>query len=331
MPEYTSPHDLNGNISVWGSSSCSTVKFQGRLYTFYNGSGQDGIFGCIKNEKDDNWGEIWSLPKQGAKGMSVSENTGPAAVVFHNRLYVFFHGSGGDGIFHTYLDDVVQNRWSEIYHAVKDDFDRNSSPAATVFNRNGVEELWLCWHKSSSYSIRFAYSDDIKGYGWYGPADAAIPNLSMLKGSSPSIVTFQSKIYLFFSGSGKDGIFYTSYDGKSWQSVTALGSRIGNSIFGRSSPAASVSETGVELVLTWSGSGSDGSYFCFTQDGDAWYRSGSLRNSIDGPQQLMVDTSPCAIYCKWAFLENISLALSWSAYRLAPFMFADQANRISTQ
>lgn len=88
-----------------------------------------------------------------------------------------------------------------------------------------------------------------------------VRNISVLNGTSPSIVTYEGTLFFFFSGSGRNGIFCMtrSLEGQeSWSNLfQILHDDGGTNMNGTSSPAAVVLREGdtETLFLFWSGAG----------------------------------------------------------------------------
>jgi hypothetical protein len=71
------------------SDSPSATAFNGRLYCFYQGSGEDGHLMYSFTTDGSNWAEE-QVP-------NVAMSAGPAVVVYDDLLICFYQGPGQDG------------------------------------------------------------------------------------------------------------------------------------------------------------------------------------------------------------------------------------------
>jgi hypothetical protein len=95
-----------GGIGLYDHSSPASVVFKDMLYVFYVGRGGDGIFYTTAKAWD--WSPIKNINDQ-ARNIGVASNTSPSAVVYKDKIYLFYNGKGNDGTWFTTFDG---SRWS---------------------------------------------------------------------------------------------------------------------------------------------------------------------------------------------------------------------------
>lgn len=208
-------------INLYPGSSPASVVFRDTLYVFYAGLGFDGIW-CTSTRDGLTWAPIYNLNDKGARGsIGIAKGTSPAVAVYRDTLWLFFNGSGNDSVYNTKFDGTnwtaaaksdIRNRY--------DTFLPKTSPSAAVCK--DVLYLFYCIplpsdQPASMCSIVFDFLDGTNWSGnvWEGddtgfwPGSQPVRNIRANTGTSPSAVTLNNTLYLFYNGGGNDGTWYT--------------------------------------------------------------------------------------------------------------------------
>ncbi|KAI9657234.1 MAG: hypothetical protein M1831_004423 [Alyxoria varia] len=223
------------NAFSYGSSSPATIQFNDKMYVFYNNSNDDGIWYTF-TEDGQTWSELVGCRHRGALGMGVAKNTSPCPLVYRNKLYLFYNGSGNDGTWYTVLDPSKtppepDQDWSIVYSVRQIigsmGYQANTSPAAAVFQG----QIWLFWSGSGGDGIWFSTYDDIYNWRVQHNLGEFTKGIGILPATSPAATTLDGIMYVFYTGSGKDGTWYVSYSmwkfGPGWTSPAAMRDKMG--------------------------------------------------------------------------------------------------------
>jgi len=116
----------------------------------------------------------------------------PSAVVFQNKLFVFYQGSGDSG--KLWYNSFYNNKWAgqDLEVPVSR---LSSSPSVAVWN----DKLYV-FHQGIGDSSNLWYNI-FDGNSWEGETKVEGTHLS----SSPSAIVFNGKLYVFHQGSGDNG------------------------------------------------------------------------------------------------------------------------------
>ncbi|KAK6530888.1 hypothetical protein TWF281_007722 [Arthrobotrys megalospora] len=229
MP-FVSQIKLQNGASGQEHSGISSVVYEGELFVFYHGAGNDGIY-LTRTTNGKDWTVTQNLVNS-IDHMGVEKETSPSAVVFNNKIYLFYTGAGGDG---AYYSTYNGSSWSSLT------------------------------------SVR-----------------AKIPNgMGMAYGSSVYPTVIKGKLYIYWSGSGNDGIFYSSTDGGDWAGAKAMNDNVhrgGIGLYKGSSPTATsydipTADVSGELIY-YNGAGGNGIYQVRNADDEWTVRN--LANDIKG-------------------------------------------------
>lgn len=299
----------SSGIEVINYSAPASVIFNNKLYLFYSGAGDDGVW--YVNYDENTWSSPSQCKKSGASKMGVAKHTSPCPVVFNNTFYLFFNGIGDDGTWCTTSTDGLN--WSQVFSVMEtiglsETFAPSTSPSAIVHQ----SQLYLFWNNNSKNGLRYSTFD---GRKWDGVRDVSARGLGVWRQTSSAAVEFKGSIFLFYNGSGNDGTWMTKFADGSWSGVVSLSSTMGGMGFlDGTSPAAFVSDDGIKLTLMWNGSGNNGVWYSSTTDGTIWDSPAISMRSTIGTQNLK--TSPCGVsyhaipYVFWVGAGDGSLWLS---------------------
>lgn len=268
--KWTDQQSVNSNdgtvMSILDGTSLSAVSFKEKLYLFWVGS-VDGAWFTSYNGRY--WTDKQSVKKlltnqNNGNTMSVFEGTNLSVVSFNQKLYLFWVGSD-DGAWFTTFDGKT---WADQQALNKNYLDGTSFSAVSF-----KEKLYLFWLGSRKDGAWFTTFD---GRTWASPQSikAQLPNktMSVLDGTNLSSVSFNQKLYLFWVGSGKDGAFFTTFDGSTWtnqQSVKASLSNKTMSILDKTSPYATLAPNGL-IYLFWNASSPGGIWYSDMVFNNSW-------------------------------------------------------------
>jgi hypothetical protein len=142
--------------------------------------------------------------------MAIQDGTSPCTVVFKNVLYIFWNGSGKDGIWFTTYDGIVWKDQISLKQELPDqemNTQDGTSPCAITFE----DSLYVFWNGSGKDGIWFTTYD---GTAWKNQESLKLKlpdqEMSIQDGTSPCAITFEDSLYVFWNGSGKDGIWFTN-------------------------------------------------------------------------------------------------------------------------
>ncbi len=285
------------------TSPCLTIsELTNTAYLFWNDNGQVHFVTQQKPEGLDSlpakgWSEQQKLRSWIDHG--VAENTAPVAIEFQDKIYLFWCGATGDGIWYTSTSTHGKNWEKQLsiekaikYHAVR----KGTSPAVAIFNN----KIYLFWCGSGGDGIWYTTSQDGNNWQSQKSIKKAIGEQGFKDKTSPAVAIFSNKIYLFWCGSGKGGIWYTtSQDGNNWQSQKSIKAAIGEQGFkDKTSPAAIKFEE--KLYLFWNGSGEDGFWFTSTKGDEKW--TGQMKVIDRGNQNKRISSPAVATSGSHLFL-----------------------------
>lgn len=224
------------------------------------------------------------------QGIRVLPRSAPAPIVFQNKLFVFYNGSGSDGIWYTAFDN---KSWAPVIsvrtHVPNINLAPGTSPAVVVFKGT----LYLFYNGSGHDGTWYTTFD---GTRWSGSAisvSSQIGGQNFLLETSPSATVYDNKLYLFWNGSENDGIWFTTFDSKQWTNQTRLNAIVDGIILqDNTSPA--VCTVGDYLYVFYNGFGHDGTWFTrLTKEGN-WDAVVSVNFIIPGGMNFLDGTSPAA-------------------------------------
>ncbi|KAF3282242.1 hypothetical protein TWF970_001655 [Orbilia oligospora] len=195
-----------------------------------------------------------SLPTQ---GVNVFPGSSPASVVFRDTFYLFYAGSGFDGVWVTSTTESIGKTWQPIQNlntlgAKTLGIAQGTSPAVVEYK----DALYLFFNGSGRDGI---YVTKFNGQTWTQVAKVEIANTKLNENSSPCVAVFEGLLYLFYTSNS--GIFWTSFDGNAWK--TSWTQLRGVFVAPGTSPSAAVFND--KLYLFFNGIANDGTWYstCF--------------------------------------------------------------------
>ena len=319
--DFTSQASVRGfrfgqapGMGVMVGTNPNAVAFRDALHLFYAGNGSDGIYYATTTD-----GQLWNdVERVNAPGLSILPGTSPNAAVFRpagasvKEMYLFFNGSGHDGIWYTTSPSGTSGGWSNVRPIVPQPgrwpvalMDR-TSPNAVIFG----DTLYVFYTGAGSDGVFYATTRDGNQWSEVKSVREKSPGMNILEGTSPSVVVLNHRLYLFFMGSGRDSIYYTtSDDGENWSPVISVAQKMGTGmgVYEKTSPAAFL-DSSQTLYLFWADSGSSGLFYT-SSDGNVWAPPKSMRENMlgnQGQQTPLAGTSP------WAAEFNASSYIFWT-------------------
>ncbi|CAG9953856.1 unnamed protein product [Clonostachys rosea f. rosea IK726] len=228
---------------------------------------------------------------QHISGALAMEGTSPTAVSYMGDLYVFWVGSYAGGIYCAKRSSS-DSKWGAVYAlqglisgiAVAE----GTSPCATVYR----DKLYLFYNGRGRDGTFYA---QCTRSGWEPKVTALIDHvpskqMGFDENSSPAATVHNGKLHIFWSGSGRDGIYWFTLQDNTWNYQSPISGRV--SVAPNSSPCACT--WGKNLCLFYNGSGKDGTYY-FTYDGSQskpWNDPITVRAKMTGGMATADGTSP---------------------------------------
>ncbi|KZV90467.1 hypothetical protein EXIGLDRAFT_720325 [Exidia glandulosa HHB12029] len=224
------------------------------------------------------------------QGISVLKHTYPAPVSFQEKLYVFYNGSGNDGIWYTVFDGTSWAPMVSVRQLVPSlSVYPGTSPSAVVYR--GL--LYLFYNGSGRDGTYYTTFDGSKWNSSITSVAQAAGGQGFLPETSPAATVYGGKLQLFWSGSGRDGIWFTTFDSKVWAAQTSLNSLVKN-IGIRDSTSPAVCTVDKYLYVFYQGSGHDGTFFTRLGKQGAWDAIVSVNQLIPSGMNYGDGTSPAA-------------------------------------
>ena len=294
---FTPQQSLAGKVSgigVYDHSSPASVVYNGILYLFYLGSGDDGIFYTSTSNGTD-WTKIVNVRDQ-TRNVGIAPNTSPSVAVFNNKIFLFYNGYGNDGTWYTTFDGTRwDNQALSISNKIRGQgFLKSSSPSAAVDVTGSDPKLYLFWNGAGDDGIYFTRTLDPKGETW--TTQSHIENVGIAEATSPFAVASTECFYLFWNGRGNDGTYYKTLTNGSWTDQKSIKAQITSMGFlPGTSPTAIVLADHYLIRLFWVGSGGSNQgawYSDFSPDKTSWTPQGNMSRDIGG-QGFLPSTNPC--------------------------------------
>ncbi|MBC7950805.1 MAG: hypothetical protein H7Z12_03160 [Rhodospirillaceae bacterium] len=262
--DWAGPTQLSGVISGVGiaeNSSPSAVVVRDLLYVFYNGVGNDGTYYITYDGKEAK-GPVAIKGLIGS--MSFSKGTSPTATTYGDP-YVFWVDGGGDDVYYSILDHSTWTGQTRVKAYVPS---VGVASGTSTFAIEYMADFYLFYNGTGNDGTFYTV---LTNHGWQPPVGikGLIGDMGFRKNTSPTAClsggTYQ--LLVFYAGSGKDGIYVTSYDGtgsKTWakqQHVTCPNGDPG--ILDGTSPCSILYNQ--TPYLFWNGSGNDGIFMTTVQ------------------------------------------------------------------
>jgi hypothetical protein len=166
-----------------------------------------------------------------------------------------------------------------------------TSPASVVLN--GI--MYLFYTGSGDDGVWFTSTTDGQSWAFVQKVNAA-PALSVMVGTSPNAVIMGGTVYLFYTGSGGDGIWYTttSTGGASWSPVQCVGQKtaVGQGVMTNAS-ATSLVNSGT-LSVFYPVNATAGLSVIGTTNGSSWGSLTSVTSDCEVVTQGVISASAVA-------------------------------------
>ena len=236
-------------------SGCpAAVAFNGSLYVFYQGSGNNGQLWYSQSSD----GSDWSFRSQIA---NANITTSPAAAVFTNpsdnqsNLYVFHQNGTSGQLWYSVLDTA--GNWSSDAQIAN--VSMSATPCAAAYNGR----LYVLYEGGGNNG-QFWYISSADGSTWGTPSQVASIGLT----AAPSLVVLGTQLCCMMQNPGYGGeLWYASINqGGNWGWMT----KVNNEIMSQS-PGTIVFNNKIYCFLQ--GQGNNGALYCAVFDGTDWQPS----------------------------------------------------------
>jgi len=275
------------------------------------------------------------LDQVNASGMSLAAGTSPSVVFYQGTIYLYFTGSGGDGIWVTSLQKNGQ--WQPVSQLKPPNasffgINVKTSPCALVYDDS---QLLLAYTGGGNNGVWFSiFNGSFPASTQIVPSNESGGN-GIMQTTSPCVVFFQNNLLLYYSGNGNNGIFGVTFDessgvgGATFQvNVQGSSPTQAMNIAPNTSPSAVIYEDTLYLFFTVGGSQgtipatgttnsatSSGNVIWYTtsSDGTTWSAPQSIQASMNAggtttsPMNVMAGASPTA------FVQGSALYVFWNS------------------
>lgn len=178
------------------------------------------VFWCVDDENsiyysvfDRNTWTGQTRIKSYIGNLGVAGGSSPWAVEYMADLYLFYNGFGNDGTFYTVLTGKGWQPQVGIKGQIGEmGFRSNTSPTACL--SGGSYALLVFWAGSGQNGIYVTSYDGVGTKTWTKQERVKCPNgdPGILDGTSPCAILYNQTPYLFWRGSGDDGIYMTKLE-----------------------------------------------------------------------------------------------------------------------
>ncbi len=258
------------------------------------------------------------------KAMSFLAGTNPCTITFNERIYIFFNGSGNDGVWFTTSADGIE--WSPVDRVPGLPIAPGASPAAAIVPWSN--RLFVFANTSPGPGLWFS---SVIFSSWAKPRQ--LPTSGVLGTTNPSALDFNGTVYIFYSGIGLNGIWSIPIGDRS-DSVNISPIQLASAehpgsffdILAGTSPCAVI--FGDEIFLFYTSAGPTGLatgtttpatgtgncliFATFSSDGERWsipQQVGAAASPGTSPAAVAVgDPSSAALYLFWPTDPAVSLA-----------------------
>ncbi|MCY1044563.1 hypothetical protein OV208_24820 [Corallococcus sp. bb12-1] len=229
----------------------TAVEFNGEVYVFYQGPGNDEQiwFTHSSNISSGNWAASTQVPDVG-----LPASASPGAMIFNNQAYIFYQSSNDNTMYYRGMNTA--GTWGTEVHIPN--VSMSGIPSPLVYD--GV--LYVFYQGSDGGSSWYLNSND--AVNWSEPVQLGITGGS----ASPSLVVYDSQLCCLTQGPGNDS--------QLWSCLITPGqtnsfmAQINNEIMSWS-PGAAVYNGQVFVFLQ--GEGESGAMYCCIGDSNGWQPS----------------------------------------------------------
>lgn len=198
------------NMNVANRTGPAAVAYGNLIYVFFNGVGDDGTWYTTNDGTNNNWTQPKSILQLIGGGSTFDGSTSPSAIVYKDRIYLYWIGGGVEGGLpcaeydgQTWYRSHTPNLG--IVSAA------GTSASIIIFNNsfyifyNGVNNdgTWFARFSSGTWLPATSVKSLIAVQGFY-------------PGTSPSAAIWGDRLCLMWKGSGGEGLFFTPTDGQHW-------------------------------------------------------------------------------------------------------------------
>ncbi|KOS17494.1 hypothetical protein ESCO_002417 [Escovopsis weberi] len=247
-------------------------------------------------------------------GIGILGDTSPAAVEFEGRLWVFYNDLGDNGIWYTRFDGIGWEHARCMKGPTRDKAflpRRGSSPCPVVHRGR----LYVFWGNRLADGILYAVWDGKRFLGTNDVGALSGRPIGLGAHTSPAAISFDDKLYLFWTGSANDALYFTTCSGPAadrWQQAqSCLDFVDGVGVAPGTSPALAVFRDALHVF--YNGAGNDGTWY-FTHSppsssssSAAWSDLVSIQQTVGG-NGFLSKTSPVAL----AMADTDRLGLFWT-------------------
>ncbi|KAK3375714.1 hypothetical protein B0T24DRAFT_664858 [Lasiosphaeria ovina] len=245
-----------------GTSPCPVV-FDGKLYLFFNGSGNDGTFVTIFY--DPEWSLVSAVATLTGVPMGFLPGTSPAAAVYRGEVHLFWNGAGDNGVFCLTTNGST---WGAPFSCADRVPGLSIAPGTSPCAVGAGDALYLFWNGRGGTGTWYATHTYAAGDGlarvdeaWSVPASvkAQVAGMDFFAGTSPAAQPLDAKdaatLRLFWVGPGgpSEGVAHSVMGaGGTWSAKKLVAAEVGGQALAAGTSPCAINFT-AGLFLFWSG------------------------------------------------------------------------------
>jgi hypothetical protein len=263
------------NTTITSYAKLSSIVFNGYVYIFYKGTGNDSIYYYINNK-------AYSVPE-------ALTSTTPNVCAFNGKLYLAYKGHGSHRVWYIYASQNSNGTLTWSSEAALSVPATTGSPSITVLD----DYLYFFYKGENTNKIWYTTlsTSNVEG------TEYAMPTAET--SYYPVVTTFNGSIYVVYKGkSSSSSLFCMSFDGSGWSSETNF------NYSSVSKYSVSVISSYVQVVML---EGSD-IVTARTQNGTSWTESSRYAAVPYGTTSY----GPCALYLNGSTVYTAYSALNGS-------------------
>ncbi|MCC8035581.1 MAG: hypothetical protein LIO77_06585 [Rikenellaceae bacterium] len=235
--------------------------------------------------------------------------------MLNGKGYLFFK-NGDDRRYYYFLYDPSTKTWSDkkICSELLDVQDGNWISCQPYNGR-----IYLFWA-----NVKELFYMTFDGETWEEPKSLRkiLGDQGMQPTTNPSAAVFNNLLYVFWNGSGEDGLWYAKFNGSKWEGQISHKKKIGTQgVLKRNTPG--VCSTNNFMFLCWTGVGKNGIWYSIGKPYFDWEKQKSIEKIV-GNMDVGFDTYP------FTYLWKDEVYVIWKMNSAFKYMYT-KANRYTME
>ncbi|MCD8072554.1 MAG: hypothetical protein LUE10_05185 [Alistipes sp.] len=196
----------------------------------------------------------------------------PAAAMLNGKGYLFFK-NGQDGKNYYLIYEPQKEEWSQKNICpdlldFKDDY--------SISCQSYKDRIYFFWNIDKE--LHYTSFD---GLNWDEPRSLRkiLGDQGMQKTTHASSAVFNGLLYVFWNGSGENGLWYAKFNGSKWEGQYSHKKKIGTQgVYLRTSPGVCANNN--FMFLSWTGSGKNGIWYSIGKPFFDWEKQKSIEAQV---------------------------------------------------